>query len=93
MQVLDVYPAKQKCHHHKSVCSIHFSRRILPLSSTGVAIPQDLLSSLPRVFSSLQQENLFDIPPAIVNHFGAVAKLPWLSVSLLLGAASTNLFW
>jgi Major Facilitator Superfamily len=34
-----------------------------------------------------------DIQPAIVETFGDVAKLPWLSVGFLLGAASTNLIW
>lgn len=42
---------------------------------------------------SLDQTIVADVQPAIVGHFGEVAKLPWLSVSLLLGAASTNLFW
>ena len=34
-----------------------------------------------------------DIQPVIVTHFDAVGKLTWLSVSFLIGAASTNLIW
>lgn len=34
-----------------------------------------------------------DIIPAIVNHFGDVGKLPWVSVTLLLAAAGTINFW
>ncbi len=42
---------------------------------------------------SLDQTIVADVQPDIVNHFHAVSQLPWLSVSLLLGAAATNLFW
>jgi hypothetical protein len=42
---------------------------------------------------SLDQIIVADVQPAIVNYFGAVAKLPWLSVSLLLSVASSNLFY
>jgi len=34
-----------------------------------------------------------DVQPAIVEHFGDVSKLSWLSVSFLMGAAATNLVW
>src|ERR1700712_1413459 len=34
-----------------------------------------------------------DIQPVIVTHFDAVGKISWLSVSFLIGAASTNLIW
>lgn len=34
-----------------------------------------------------------DVQPAIVERFGAISKLPWLSVAFLVGAASTNLLW
>ena len=34
-----------------------------------------------------------DIQPAIVNDFGEVSKLSWLSVSFLVAAIGTNLFW
>ena len=34
-----------------------------------------------------------DIIPAIVNHFGDVGKLPWVSITLLLAAAGTVNFW
>jgi hypothetical protein len=33
------------------------------------------------------------IQPPVVETFGTVGKLPWLSVAFLLGAASTNLIW
>lgn len=34
-----------------------------------------------------------DIIPAIVQHFGSINKLPWVSVALLLAAAGTINFW
>ena len=34
-----------------------------------------------------------DVQPAIVERFGDVSKLPWLSVAFLVAAAGTNLVW
>lgn len=34
-----------------------------------------------------------DVQPAIINEFGDLTMLPWLSVAFLLGAASTLLVW
>ena len=34
-----------------------------------------------------------DVQPAIVERFGSISKLPWLSVAFLVAAASTNLIW
>ena len=34
-----------------------------------------------------------DVQPMIVEHFHSVGKLPWLSVSFLIGAAGTNFVW
>ena len=34
-----------------------------------------------------------DIQPAIVERFGQVEKLPWLSVAFLVAASGTNLVW
>lgn len=34
-----------------------------------------------------------DVQPAIVERFGQVDKLPWLSVAFLVAAAGTNLVW
>ena len=34
-----------------------------------------------------------DVQPAIVERFGSISKLPWLSVAFLVAAASTNLVW
>ncbi|KAL8937038.1 MAG: hypothetical protein Q9216_004627 [Gyalolechia sp. 2 TL-2023] len=42
---------------------------------------------------SLDQTIVADIIPAIVEHFGSVQKLPWVSVTLLLAAAGTINFW
>ncbi|KAL6716469.1 hypothetical protein ACLMJK_006036 [Lecanora helva] len=53
------------------------------------------------VFSVLASTFLFaidntivaDIQPAIIERFGDVNKLPWLSVAFLVAAAGTNLVW
>lgn len=34
-----------------------------------------------------------DVQPKIVERFGSISKLPWLSVAFLVAAASTNLVW
>ena len=34
-----------------------------------------------------------DVQPAIVERFGQVDKLPWLSVAFLVAASGTNLVW
>lgn len=50
-----------------------------------------ILSSV--FFFSLDQTIVADIIPVIVDHFGSVQKLPWISVTLLLAAAGTINFW
>ena len=42
---------------------------------------------------SLDQTIVADIIPPIVDHFGQIEKLPWVSVTLLLAAAGTINFW
>lgn len=42
---------------------------------------------------ALDQTIVADVQPNIINHFGSIEKLPWLSVAFLLATASTNLFW
>ena len=34
-----------------------------------------------------------DVQPKIVDRFGQIQKLPWLSVSFLVAAVATNLIW
>jgi hypothetical protein len=53
-----------------------------------------VISILSSIFLfSLDNTVVADIQPAVVETFGEVDKLPWLSVGFLLGAASTNLIW
>lgn len=42
---------------------------------------------------ALDQTIVADVQPNIIAEFGSINKLPWLSVSFLLGTASTNLLW
>ena len=44
-------------------------------------------------FFALDETIVADIIPDIVEHFGAVEKLPWVSVILLLASAGTINFW
>ena len=44
-------------------------------------------------FFALDQTIIADIIPDIVEHFGAVEKLPWVSVTLLLASTGTINFW
>lgn len=41
----------------------------------------------------LDQTITADVQPAVTERFNAIAKLPWISVGLLLGASASNLFW
>lgn len=53
-----------------------------------------VISILSSIFLfSLDNTIVADIQPAIVETFGDLDKLPWLSVAFLLAAASTNLIW
>jgi predicted MFS family arabinose efflux permease len=75
----------------------------LPPQTTDEKPPRDVhgfkwflvvVSILSSIFLfSLDNTIVADIQPAIVEEFGSVNKLPWLSVSFLLAAASTNLIW
>lgn len=56
-----------------------------------ILVVMSILSSI--FLFSLDNTIVADIQPAIVETFGDVGKLPWLSVGFLLGAASTNLIW
>ena len=42
---------------------------------------------------SLDQTIVADIIPPIIDYFGQIEKLPWISVTLLLAAAGTINFW
>ena len=41
----------------------------------------------------LDQTITADVQPAIIDRFDEIDKLPWVSVTLLLGASASNLFW
>ena len=53
-----------------------------------------VLSILSSTFLfALDNTIVADVQPAIVERFGSISKLPWLSVAFLVAAASTNLIW
>lgn len=56
----------------------------------GLAVAA-ILSSV--FFFSLDQTIVADIIPPIVDHFGQIDKLPWISITLLLAAAGVINFW
>lgn len=65
-----------------------------PRNVTGVAWILVVLSILISTFLfALDNTIVADIQPAIVERFGAINKLPWLSAAFFLAAAGTNLFW
>ena len=73
-------------------------RSVVRCMSVDVLGLTDLLPSVSAILSSvfffsLDQTIVADIIPAIVEHFGSVSKLPWVSVTLLLAAAGTINFW
>lgn len=81
-----------------SGCSLVSSDRItvaITLSSIRFLIIHVIVTAiLSSVFLfALDQTIVADVQPNIIVEFGSIDKLPWLSVSFLLGNASTNLFW
>ncbi|KAL8715495.1 MAG: hypothetical protein Q9220_000830 [cf. Caloplaca sp. 1 TL-2023] len=53
-----------------------------------------VLSILSSTFLfALDNTIVADVQPAIVDRFGSISKLPWLSVAFLVAAAGTNLVW
>jgi hypothetical protein len=43
-------------------------------------------------FYGLDNTVVADIQPTVVHRFNAIDRLPWISVTFLIGAASTNFF-
>jgi hypothetical protein len=43
-------------------------------------------------FFGLDNTVVADVQPAIIDAFGSIDRLPWISVAFLIGAASTNFF-
>lgn len=65
-----------------------------PRDVTGIAWFLVVLSILISTFLfALDNTIVADVQPAIVERFGAITKLPWLSAAFFLAAAGTNLFW
>ena len=65
-----------------------------PRDVHGVAWFLVILSILSSTFLfALDNTIVADVQPAIVERFGSISKLPWLSVAFLVAAASTNLIW
>ncbi|KAL8858174.1 MAG: hypothetical protein Q9178_005351 [Gyalolechia marmorata] len=53
-----------------------------------------VLSILSSTFLfALDNTIVADVQPAIIERFGSIDKLPWLSVAFLVAAAGTNLVW
>ncbi|KAE8362636.1 MFS general substrate transporter [Aspergillus caelatus] len=78
-------------------------RQPVPLETSGPPSPRDIhgvkwafavTAILSSVFLfALDQTIVADVQPNIIAEFNSISKLPWLSVSFLLGTASTNLLW
>ncbi|KAL8927227.1 MAG: hypothetical protein Q9208_002403 [Pyrenodesmia sp. 3 TL-2023] len=65
-----------------------------PRDVHGVIWVLVVLSILSSTFLfALDNTIVADVQPAIVERFGSIEKLPWLSVAFLVAAAATNLVW
>ncbi|OJJ04859.1 hypothetical protein ASPVEDRAFT_153183 [Aspergillus versicolor CBS 583.65] len=81
---------------HSSTEAIHRTLSVTqpPRDVHGVAWVLVVLSVFSCVFLfALDNTIVADVQPAIINEFGDLTMLPWLSVAFLLGAASTLLVW
>lgn len=56
-----------------------------------VLVVASILSS--TFLFALDNTVVADIQPRIIQSFGEIPKLPWVSVAFALGAASVNLVW
>ncbi|KAI4204591.1 MAG: hypothetical protein LQ346_001601 [Caloplaca aetnensis] len=65
-----------------------------PRDVHGVIWVLIVLSILSSTFLfALDNTIVADVQPAIIERFGSIEKLPWLSVAFLVAAAGTNLVW
>jgi hypothetical protein len=55
-----------------------------------VVVVLAILSS--TFFYGLDNTVVAEIQPTVVKNFNAIDRLPWISVTFLIGAASTNFF-
>ncbi|KAB8262245.1 major facilitator superfamily domain-containing protein [Aspergillus pseudonomiae] len=65
-----------------------------PRDTHGIKWAFAVTAILSSVFLfALDQTIAADVRPSFIAVFDSISKLPWLSVSFLLGTASTNLLW
>ena len=79
----DIEKAEEPAPEEKSPRDIHGIKWALAVSSV-------LISAF---LFALDNTIVADIQPAIVEEFGQVGKLSWLSVAFLVAGIGTNLFW
>ncbi|KAA8652911.1 uncharacterized protein ATNIH1004_001820 [Aspergillus tanneri] len=104
---LEVHPDEDRRHGNaasRNQPGKSASDRIQPLTLESSARPPRDIHGIKWVFAvtailssvflfALDQTIVADVQPNIIAEFGSINKLPWLSVSFLLGTASTNLLW
>ena len=90
-------PSSQSSEHGDSALA---EKGINPVDETsprdihGVKWALAVISILISTFLfALDNTIVADVQPAIVERFGQVDKLPWLSVAFLVAASGTNLVW
>ncbi|THC93374.1 hypothetical protein EYZ11_007166 [Aspergillus tanneri] len=102
---LEVHPDEDRRHGNaasRNQPGKSASDRIQPLTLESSARPPRDIHGIKWVFAvtailssvflfALDQTIVADVQPNIIAEFGSINKLPWLSVSFLLGTASTNL--
>ncbi|KAL8638513.1 MAG: hypothetical protein Q9228_004336 [Teloschistes exilis] len=72
----------------------HIAQEKSPRDVHGFVWVITVLSILSTTFLfALDNTIVADVQPAIVERFGSIEKLPWLSVAFLVAAAGTNLVW
>ncbi|KAE8141611.1 MFS general substrate transporter [Aspergillus pseudotamarii] len=79
---------------HKQPVPLGTSEPPSPRDIHGIKWAFAVTAILSSVFLfALDQTIVADVQPNIIAEFDSISKLPWLSVSFLLGTASTNLLW
>lgn len=81
--------AKERQEHERQNGPTTASRRTIR-GLRWICIVLAILSS--TFFFGLDNTVVADVQAVIVDQFGSVDRLPWISVSFLIGAASTNFF-
>ena len=84
-------PSKEILRSPESGDTKHRARSSIKLQALWILVVLSVLS--PTFLFALDNTVVADVQPSIINTFGGIDKLPWISVAFAMGAISFNLVW